>query len=236
MEKFSAARKTDGSESVVNMSIIEPNGEKRERSISMATKLYEGGATEKRLYRFLSPPDVKGTGLLVFDYQTKSDDVWIFLPALRKTRRIVSSEKSKSFMGSDFTYGDFNIPELDDFDCTVTKEEDVGGDKCWVIDLVPKSKDIAKADGYDKKTFWISQKTYAVRKGLYYDVADGKLLKELKADDIKLVDPKKQRYRVMRMEMTNKRTGRHSVFETTKISYAPDTKDEYFTTRYLERT
>jgi hypothetical protein len=73
-----------------------------------------------------------------------------------------------------------------------------------------------------------------VRKGAFVDV-DGKPLKELKADEIKLLDPKKNRYRTMRMEMTNKKTGRRSVFETVKISFAPDTKDEYFTPRYLER-
>jgi Outer membrane lipoprotein-sorting protein len=235
MEKFTLSRKAEGSESLVTMTVIEPGGEKRERTISIATKLFDKGETEKRLYNFTSPPDVKGTGILVFDNATKADDVWIFLPALRKTRRIQGQEKSKSFMGSDFTYGDLNIPELNDFDFSIAKEEDVGDDKCWVIDLVPKSKAIAESDGYSKKTYWVSQKTYAVRKGDFFD-KDGKLLKQLKTDNIKLLDPKKQRYRIMRMEMINKKTGRRSVFETTKIAFTPDTKDDYFTTRYLERS
>jgi hypothetical protein len=234
MDKVTQTRKLDGSEAVVKMSIVESNGSKREREISMATKLYDGGQTEKRLYRFLAPADVKGTGILVFDYPSKADDIWIYMPALRKTRRVVSSERSKSFMGSDFSYGDLNIPSLDEFDYAMVKEEDVGGDKCWVIDVTPKSPDTAKSEGYSKKTYWVSQKTNTVRKGVFVDV-DGKPLKELKADEIKLLDPKKNRYRTMRMEMTNKKTGRRSVFETVKISFAPDTKDEYFTPRYLER-
>jgi outer membrane lipoprotein-sorting protein len=234
MEKFSVARKVDGSEAVVTMSIIESGGAKRERSISIATKVFDGGDTEKRLYRFMAPADVKGTGILVFDYGNKADDQWIYLPALRKTRRILSSEKSKSFMGSDFTYGDLNDFELNDFTYDVTGEEDAGGEKCWVVDVVPKSKQVAQGEGYQKKTYWISKKTYAMRKGALYDM-DGKLIKEVKADDIKLLDPKKQRYRAMRTEMTNKKTGRRSVFEFNKIAFAPDTKDEYFTTRYLER-
>ena len=234
MEKVTQARKLDGSEAVVKMSIVGSNGEKRERSITMATKLYDGGDTEKRLYRFLSPPDVKGTGILVFDYVAKPDDIWIYLPALRKTRRIVSSERSKSFMGSDFSYGDLNIPALDEFNYTLVKEEDVGGERCWMIDVVPKNKQTAQSDGYDKKTYWISMKTFTVRKGLYFDL-DGQPFKELKTDDVKLLDPKKQRYRAMRMEMTNKKTGRHSVFESVKVELTPDTKDDYFSTRYLER-
>ena len=234
MSKVTEARKPDGTEAVVKMTVIEPNGTKREREISMATKLYDGGQTEKRLYRFLSPADVKGTGILVFDYVSKADDIWIYMPAMRKTRRVVSSERSKSFMGSDFSYGDLNIPALDEFDYNMVKEEDVGGDKCWVIDVVPKSKDTAKAEGYDKKTYWVSQKTYTVRKGMFIDL-EGKPFKELKTEDVKLLDPKKQRYRAMRMEMVNKKTGRKSVFESVKVSFAPDAKDEYFTTRYLER-
>ncbi len=234
MEKVTTARKLDGSEAVVKMSVIESSGSKRERSISMATKLYDSGDTEKRLYRFLSPPDVKGTGILVFDYVAKPDDIWIFMPALHKTRRIVSSERSKSFMGSDFTYGDLNIPALDEFNYSLAKEEDVGGDKCWVIDVQPKTKQTAEAEGYEKKTYWVSMKTFTVRKGLFFDL-EGKPLKELKTDNVKLLDPKKQRYRAMRMEMINTQTGRHSVFESVKVDFVPDTNDDYFTTRYLER-
>ena len=234
MEKVTQARKLDGSEAVVKMIIVSANGEKRERSISMATKLYDGGDTEKRLYRFLSPPDVKGTGILVYDYAAKPDDIWIYLPALRKTRRIVSSERSKSFMGSDFSYGDLNIPALDEFNYTLIKEEAAGGEKCWVIDVVPKDKATAESDGYEKKTYWVSEKTYAVRKGVYFGLG-GKPFKELTTDDIKLLDPKKHRYRAMHMEMNNKETGRHSIFESVKVEFTPSTKDDYFTTRYLER-
>jgi hypothetical protein len=235
MGKVALTRKLDGSEAVVKMSILNAKGQKREREITMATKLYDGGKTEKRIYRFLSPPDVKGTGVLVFDYESKADDVWVFLPALRKTRRIISSQRSKSFMGSEFSYGDLNIPALDDFTYQLVKQEAFGGEPCWVIDVVPKNKGVADSEGYSKKTYWVSQGKYVVRRGLYYDLG-GQLLKELRMDNIKLLDPNKQRYRALRLEMTNKKNGRRSVFESKKVTFAPQTKDEYFTTRYLERT
>jgi hypothetical protein len=235
MDRVTTTRKLDGSEAVIKMTVVGENGQAREREISMATKLYDGGKTEKRIYRFLSPADVQGTGILVYDYEAKPDDVWIYLPALRKTRRVVSTQRAQSFMGSEFSYGDLNIPSLDDFGYTLVKEEASGGEPCYVIDLVPKSKEIAEAEGYSKKTYWVSKAKMAVVRGLYYD-KDGKLLKELIAQDIKLLDPKNKRYRAMHMEMINKQNGRKSVFETKKVTFSPSTKDEYFTTAYLERS
>jgi outer membrane lipoprotein-sorting protein len=235
MDKVTTTRKLDGSEAVIKMTVVGENGQAREREISMATKLYDGGKTEKRIYHFLSPADVQGTGILVYDYEAKPDDVWIFLPALRKTRRVVSTQRAQSFMGSEFSYGDLNIPSLDDFDYTLVKEEASGGEPCYVVDLVPKSKEIAEAEGYSKKTYWVSKAKMAVVRGLYYD-KDGKLLKELIAQDIKLLDPKNKRYRAMHMEMINKQNGRRSVFETKKVAFSPNTKDDYFTTAYLERS
>ena len=234
MDKVALTRKLSGSEAVIKMTIINDKGQTRERKITMATKLFDDGKTEKRIYRFLSPADVEGTGVLVFDYEDQADDVWVFLPALRKTRRIVSSQRSSKFMGSEFSYADLNIPALDDFKYQLMKEEDYGGEKCWVIDLLPKSEEVANGEGYAKKTYWISKEKFTLRRGLYFDL-DGKLLKELKSDEVKLLDTKNKRYRAMHMEMINKQNGRRSVFTSEKVVFAPDTKDDYFTTRYLER-
>ncbi len=175
MDKVTTTRKLDGSEAVIKMTVLGEGGQAREREISMATKLYDGGKTEKRIYRFLSPADVQGTGILVYDYEAKPDDVWIYLPALRKTRRVVSTQRAQSFMGSEFSYGDLNIPSLDDFNYTLVKEEPMAGEPYYVIDLVPKTKEIAEAEGYSKKTYWVSKAKMAVLRGLYYD-KDGKLL------------------------------------------------------------
>jgi hypothetical protein len=234
MEKVTVARKLDGAESTIKMSIYDEKGQVREREIASATKLYDGGKTEKRVFRFLSPADVRGTGILIFDYESKADDMWIFMPALRKTRRILSSQGSQSFMGSEFSYSDLNIPALDDFTYSVGKDEPCGGESCYVVDVLPKNKETAANDGYSKKTYWVSKTKFVVMRGLFY-APDGKLLKELLTKDVKLLDAKNKRYRTMRMEMLNKQNGRRSVFESTKMTFAPDTKDEYFTTGYIER-
>jgi hypothetical protein len=235
MDKVATTRKLDGSEAVIKMTLLDEKGGKREREISSATKLFDGGKTEKRVFRFLSPADVKGTGFLIFDYEAKADDAWIYLPALRKTRRILSSQGSQSFMGSEFSYGDFNIPALDDYSYALVKEEPCTGGTCYVVDATPKSKATASADGYSKRTYWIHKTTFVAMKIVHYGL-DGKLLKEMIASEAKLLDPKNKRYRTLRNEMINKQNGRRSVFEFNKMSFAPNTKDEYFTTTYIERS
>jgi ribosomal protein S8E len=233
MEKVVASRILDGSEAVIKMTMMNAKGEKRELKIAMATKRYDGGKTEKRIYRFLEPADVKGTGVLVYDYANKADDVWLFLPELRKTRRIVSSDRKKKFMGSEFSYGDLNTPALDEYNYKLLKEESYGGEPCWVIEVLPKSKGTAASEGYSKKIYWVSKDKSTVRKGVYYGPND-KPVKEFKASNVQQVGSKKQ-YRAMRMEMVNLTNGRRSVFASEKVTYAPGTKDDFFTTRYLER-
>jgi hypothetical protein len=235
MDKVALTRKLEGSEAIVKMTTAGDKGAPRERKITLATKLFDGGKTEKRIYRFLEPADVKGTGVLVYDYEAQADDVWIFLPALRKTRRIVSSQRSQSFMGSEFSYGDLNVPALDDYNYTLNADENFGGESCYVIDVTPKDKSIAESEGYSKKTYWVGKDKFVIRRGLYYDMS-GKLLKELRCDDVKLLDAKNKRYRPMKMEMVNKQNGRRSIFESEKVAFAPETKDDYFTTRYLEQS
>jgi len=234
MEQVTLARKLEGSEAVVSMTIVNPKGQTRERRLSLATKLYDGGKTEKRVYRFSTPADVEGTGILVFDYETEADDVWVYLPALRKTRRIVSAQRSESFMGSEFAYADLNVPALDDYDYKLVREESVGAERCWVIDVLPKTPDTAKSEGYSRKTYWVSQDKHVIVKGAYLDL-DGRALKELESQDFKLLDAKRKRYRPLRMVMNNQQNGRKSIFATEQIAFTPETKDEFFTLRYLER-
>ena len=236
MEKVALTRKLDGSEATIKMTLIDEKGGKREREIASATKLFDGGKTEKRVFRFLAPADVRGTGFLIFDYEAKADDAWIYLPALRKTRRILSSQGAQSFMGSEFSYADLNTPVLDDYSYTLVKQEPcAGGESCYVIDVVPKTKQTAAADGYSKRTYWNSKSKLVPLKVLHY-APGGKLLKEMIGSEVKLLDAKHKRYRTLRNEMINKQNGRRSVFEYTKMTFTPKTKDEYFTPTYIERS
>jgi outer membrane lipoprotein-sorting protein len=228
------ATKLAGAEALSTMTIIDQKGRERIRRIASVTKLFDNGETEKRLIRFLSPADVKGTGLLTFDYEKKDDDMWLFMPALRKTRRIVSSEKAKNFMGSEFSYADMTPPNLEDFTYTLQGEEVVERTLCWIIEMLPVDDDIADENGFSRRIIYVAKEDFVIRRAIYYDL-DGELHKELTVKEVKELDPENRKYRPMHMNMVNKQNGRKSILKIDEIQFNPEVKDEYFTTRYLER-
>ena len=234
VDRAQDAIKVKGVQGVSVMQIIDQKGRKRIRKIKQVTKLYDNGDTEKRLLKFVSPADVKGVGLLTYDYKDKDDDLWIYMPALRKTRRIVSTEKAKNFMGSEFTYSDMTPPSLDDFTFNHLGEETVKDVLCYKIEWIPQDEDIAEENGFSKRITFIGKQDFVIRKSIYYDL-DGELLKELVIHKIKELDTKNHKFRAMHLEMVNHQNGRRSVLVNEELEFNPSVQDDYFTTRYLER-
>jgi outer membrane lipoprotein-sorting protein len=234
MAKARETSKLSGLEAVSTLKIYDAKGRERIRQTSMASREFDQGDTEKRIIRFLAPAEVKGTGMLIYDYKDENDDMWIYMPALRKTRRIVSSEKSKSFMGSEFSNADMSAPNLDDFKYSLLRSESVNGSDCWVIESIPLNEDIMDEMGFDRKITWIGKKDFVLRKAEYYN-EDDELFKEMKARDVKAIDPDGSKYMATYMEMKNLENGRRSVMTMDKIQYNPDVKEDYFTLNYLEK-
>jgi len=236
-EIFDKSRETSkiaGMEVLSTLKIFDNRGRERTRETSMASRLFDKGATEKRIIRFRSPADVEGTGMLIFDYEEQNDDMWIYMPALRKTRRIVSTEKSKSFMGSEFSNGDMSAPSMEDFNSRLAGTETINGIPCWKLELIPLDADIEDEFGFSKKITWIGKEDYVTRKAEYYDL-DGELWKVMTASGIKNIDPAAKKYLATRMEMDNIQSGRKSVFIMDKIQFNPRVSEDYFTISYLER-
>ncbi|MBN1114642.1 MAG: outer membrane lipoprotein-sorting protein [Oligoflexia bacterium] len=234
IEKAQEATRVQGVEAVATLVITDPKGRERIRRTAQISKLTDGGKTEKKLIRFLSPADVKGTGFLMFDYENKDDDMWLFMPALRKTRRIISSEKSKSFMGSEFSYADMTFPNIDDFKYKLLSDETVNKEPCQVIEITPVNDDKADEYGYSKKVSYIAPKDYVIRKAVYYDL-DKSLHKEMMVNSVKEIDTKNHKYRITGMEIVNKQNNRKSKMTVDKITFLPNAPDKYFTTAYLEK-
>ncbi len=234
MQRSREVSKFDGMEAISTLKIYDAKGRERVRQTSMASRLFENGATEKRIIRFLSPAEVKGTGMLIYDYDEKNDDMWIYMPALRKTRRIISNEKSKSFMGSEFSNADMAAPNLEDFNYRVTGSDAVGGTECWIVEVIPASEDIMDEIGYDRQLAWIGKQDFVFRKAEYYN-EDNEMFKQMLSTDVKKIDPAGKKYMATRMEMSNMQNGRKSVMTIDKIQYNPNVKEEYFTLGYLER-
>ena len=166
MERVNERESGDRSTSDMEMILIDKKGKKRVRKIRSFGM--EKGEDSLSLMFFLSPADVKNTGFLTYDYDAsgKDDDQWLYLPALRKTKRIALGDKSGSFMGSDFNYSDMTSPDLDEYEYTLMKETKVRGNPVWQIKAVPKSKEEIKESGYTQSVLFVRQDNYVVVRGV----------------------------------------------------------------------
>jgi len=151
--------------SEITMILISKGGQQRERKILTKRKDYGNGEAKSVAY-FLSPADVKGTAFLVWQHKSQENDLFIYLPALKKIRRIASDQKHQSFMGSDFSYSDMEQRNLDEADHKILREEKVGESACWVIESVPKASSDSQ---YGKILSWIRKEDYNPQKIEFYD-------------------------------------------------------------------
>lgn len=144
----------------MTLTIYEKNGSTRVRSISMISKTY--GGTEKRMVKFLEPADVRGTALLIVDNDDSQDDMWIYLPALKRTRRIVTTEKGKSFMSSEFSNADMSTAPLSDF--KISHQSISGQNGQWVIESKTISEEKADEYGYTRKYTYLNKSDLKITK------------------------------------------------------------------------
>jgi len=213
----------------VVLTITEKGGSTRNRTISMMTKSYADGL-EKRFIRFIEPADVRGTSMLVFDNKNTTDEMWIYLPALKKTRRIVTSEKGKSFMSSEFSNADMSSPSVSDF--THKHLEKSGTNNQWIIESIPVNEDKADEYGYAKKISYISIDKDQVVKMEFYNF-DKELFKVI---EIKSIFPLSDgKYMVKDMVANNLNTNRKSEILFTNIKEGVKIDDSNFTIQNLER-
>jgi outer membrane lipoprotein-sorting protein len=170
------------------MVIQDKSGRKRERSLKVRSKKFSEGT--RLLMKFQSPADVKNTGLLSTDYDSgqKDDDQWLYLPSLRKSTRIASTQKSGSFMGTDFTFADMTKSDPNDYDFKVVKQSvKVGSDDCWLIESRPKTDKAKRETGYMKSQVWVSKQKMIVVQSKAW-VTAGNRIKLLKFEDIQELD------------------------------------------------
>lgn len=234
MEKNFLVSKVADSISDATFTLINKTGQERVRQTFGTTKLEENGIDNMRMTRFLSPPDVKGTVSLLIEHADKDDDIWIYLPALKKVRRLVSSNKKDSFMGTDFSYADVIGYKVGEWNYKLLKEEAVGGQACYVIEALPKSEAVKSSSGYSKRIVWIRKDNLMAVKMDYWDEA-GQILKTSTFSDIQVVDPKYGKWQAMRLETSNAQTGHRTVIKFENFKANQKVKDEFFTTRYMEK-
>ena len=234
MQKVEDRDEGDNMTSEMEMILIEKNGSERVRRLKTFTKFF--GPDRYRMLFFLHPADVKDTGFLTYDYRdpAKSDDQWLFLPALRKSKRIASEDKSGSFMGSDLSYYDMTRRSAADYDYTLLKEDVVNGHKTWVIESIPKKKEIIEESGYIKSVSFVRQDNYFVIRSVNW-MKDGGKLRYFEVKDLAQIDGV---WTAQALSMTTKSGGaelHRTELRFKDVKYNQKLDPEIFSLRVLEK-
>lgn len=224
----------DKMRSQLEMVLIDKGGNKRIRKIQSFSK--NKGVDKQSIMFFTEPADVQGTGFLTYDYDEsgKDDDQWLYLPALRKSKRIAAGDKSGSFMGSDFNYSDMVAPDLADFDLKLMKETKVDEVMTWQIESVPRSTEIAEETGYSKSIVWVRQDNHVVIRGLRW-VHKSNRRKYFQVKDLKQIDGIWVATELQMVTKEGNKTVHATVLNISDVQFNQPLSDADFTVRRLER-
>jgi outer membrane lipoprotein-sorting protein len=212
----------------MTMTLKNKHGKKSIRSIRSKT-LEVPGDGDKSLSIFDTPRDVKGTAFLSFSHKEGDDEQWLYLPALKRVKRINSRNKSGSFMGSEFAYEDIASQEVEKYTYKHLRDEEYNGQLCYVGESYPVDK---KNSGYTKRITWMDTAEYRVLKVDYYDRKNS-LLKTLTINGYQQYLHKY--WRADSMEMVNHQTGKSTTLVWTNYSFQTGLTDKDFTSTSLKR-
>jgi outer membrane lipoprotein-sorting protein len=212
-----------------NLTMILKNrqGEKSVRKITSKTLEVKGDG-DKSLLTFQTPRDVKNTAFLTHSHKVKDDDQWLYLPALKRVKRISSSSKGGSFMGSEFSYEDMSSPELEKYSYKYLRDDHYKGRPVFVVERQPKDK----RSLYSKNLMWIDKKQYIPWKIEYYN-RRGTHLKTLTYRKYKRY--LKKFWRPGEMVMANLRTGKTTILAWKDYQFRTRIRKNDFNPRSLTK-
>jgi outer membrane lipoprotein-sorting protein len=226
-----ADRRDEGFESntaKMEMVLRNHHGQESRRLIRIRTLEVEGDG-DKSLTIFDSPKDVKGTAFLSFTHKEGDDDQWLYLPALKRVKRISSRNKSGSFMGSEFAYEDIASEEVEKYTYKWLRDETYGGRECFVVERRPVDR---ANSGYTRMVSWVDKEEYRMWKVEFFDRKDSHL-KTLTASGY-------QRYldrfwRADAMEMVNHQNGKSTSLAFTDFKFKVGLGEGDFNKNALKR-
>ncbi|NOJ18678.1 outer membrane lipoprotein-sorting protein [Vibrio jasicida] len=216
-------------DSVATMQMILRNAQGESSTRAMRLKSLEVvDDGDKGLTIFDEPRDVKGTAFLNHSHTVGSDDQWLYLPALKRVKRIASRNKSGPFMGSEFAYEDLSSFEIEKYRFNYLKDDAIKGQDTFVLEQIPTDKN----SGYTKQVVWLDKAHYRPMKVEFYD-RKGALLKTLVFSDYKQY--LNQYWRAHTMAMTNHQTGKSTELTTSELTFQTGLKDSDFNKNILKR-
>ena len=237
MQRVDARDDGDNQAADMQMILIDKHGAERNRRISTFSK--DKGEDTLRLMFFLQPADVRDTGFLTWDYDDfdRDDDQWLYLPALKKTKRIASSDKSNAFMGSDLNYSDMTSRNLEDYDfCFYKKRKEMklDGKRVWVIEAQPRSRDIIDETGYKKSLLFVRDDIDFVVRTIGWEKSGG-YIKYMEVKRLEKVDGIWVGTEVHVKKTLNKKAVHRTILRLTNVKFNQPLEEGFFTTRQLEK-
>ncbi|HEY8024331.1 MAG TPA: outer membrane lipoprotein-sorting protein [Burkholderiaceae bacterium] len=216
------------------MILVNDKGQQRERKISGASRLQPDGIDVDLAIRFNFPADVNGTRFLQLQHADRDDDMWIYLPALKRSRRLVASNKRDSFVGSDFSYADILPPRPALFRNVLQRSEAMQGFDCYVIESSPQDDNLKHDLGYSRRVSWIRKDNFVELKVDYYDLG-GQLFRTQSTADHKMVESEPQRWLALRRDMQDLQSGHKTSFTLDKVDTKQPVAARMFSAESLER-
>ncbi len=211
----------------MTMTLRSKTGKTSTRNIRIKT-LEVGNDGDKSLSIFDERADVKGTAMLTYSHGLEADDQWLYLPALKKVKRINSRNKSGPFMGSTFAFEDLSSQEVEKYSYKFLREEACGEWQCYVIERTPEYK----YSGYTRQVTWLDKEAYRLVKVDFYDRKKS-LLKTLVTSDFNQYLG--HYWRPGKMDMMNHLTGKGTLLEWTDYQFQTGLTDRDFRSQSLKR-
>jgi len=210
----------------VSMRLVDKEGQERRRKLTMLRLNTSGGVNQKYYIYFHEPADVRGTAFLVWKYQDKDDDRWLFIPAIKLVTRVAAKDAQSSFVGSDFSYEDISGRDLGADSYTLVREEARGGKDCYVVEAVPRT-----SSAFARKVSWIDKGTFLPVREEYYDVQN-QLAKVFTADEVTEVGAHPT---VVRRTMRDVKREHHTEVVFENVGYDRGLDEGLFSERYLQK-
>ena len=225
LDKVDQKMDSDSRDFILDMTIVNQNGQERDRKITIKTK-----GDNKGIVKFLEPGDVKDTALLTRE-KNGEENMWLYLPSIGNVNKIASHSKSGNFMGTDFSYNDIDMVGgsnyKKDYDSKLIGEEKVNGDLCYKLSAVPTKDSI----NYSEMEMWVRKDDFMPLKLKFYD-KDDNLHKIMINKNYRNID---SHLTPETITMENVQKGSKTILKLKEVKYNVELPDRIFTTRYLTR-
>lgn len=216
----------------VYLLLTDEDGNERERTLKMLGNMF--GKDEKTLSYVLEPARLRGTGILTYDWADpeRGNESWLYLPDLGRVTRLSTASRSDYFLGTDFTYGDLEGLEVEDFSYEV--DENLSSENEVVVIATPRNRDIVDQYGYTKVQYWVDTERDVYTKAQYWLKNEG-WIKYYSQFDFDQIDGVWVSAREQMIMTRNNQRVHSTVITRGDIQINSEVPDGTFTTNGLER-